>query len=181
MSNNQQPVNYIEKEKAIIAKLAESKYELFDGDRDEALDFVASNLSKFTDYTNVVIREQVMQPIWRIRCEREDFIANQESIDRQRHICHNAAIDAVNILNRTSKMLGLLPFAEVDTDNRYAVADFCGTYVNQVYNQGIGNTTIADVTKNRQVDYDTEAHRRELLLTSEDIPQAPDESGEMSY
>lgn len=38
MSNNQQPVNYIEKEKAIIAKLAESKYELFDGDRDEALE-----------------------------------------------------------------------------------------------------------------------------------------------
>ena len=170
MSNNQQPPNYIEKEKAIIAKLAESKYELFDGDRDEALDFVASNLSKFTDYTNVVIREQVMQPIWRIRCEREDFIAN-----------HNAAIDAVNILNRTSKMLGLPPFAEVDTNNRYAVADFCGTYVNQVYNQGIGNTTIADVTKNRQVDYDTESHRRELLLASEDIPQAPDESGEMSY
>ena len=79
---------------------------------------------------------------------------------------HNCAIDSVNILNRMSKKFGLPPFADINTEQREEVADFCGAFVNQVYNKGIGKDRLFgnmhQATAGREVEYSTEQHSREI-------------------
>lgn len=153
--------NFIQKEKALIQAMAKDNYAIFDGDRDDALDFITSSLEKFTDYANVVIREQVMQPIWNERCSTEDANYHRQRIDAERRMKHNGAIDSLNTLNRLSVKMGLPLFADIDTNDRYAVADMVGDYVNEVYNQGIGKG-MDGATYQKTMDYDTKAHTREL-------------------
>lgn len=167
MGNSNKPAeDYIEHEKQLIARMQEDNFSLFDGDREEALDFMSSHLSRFTDYANVVIRSQYLQPLWRATKSTEDYIANTEAIDKERRMKHNCAIDSVNILNRMSKNLGLPPFADIDTSIREEVADFCGAYVNQVYNKGIGKDRLQgnmhEATKDRNTQYNVEQHSRKI-------------------
>lgn len=158
--------DYIEHEKALIGKLQADNFAMFDGDRDEALDFLAGHLNRFTDYANVVIRSQYMGPLWRATLSTEDYISRTENLDKERRMKHNCAIDSVNILNRMSKNFGLPPFADIDTEERNEVADFCGAFVNQVYNKGIGKDRLFgnmhEATKGREVEYNTAQHSREI-------------------
>lgn len=181
MSTEKKEPDYMERERALIQKLHETGYAVFDGDKDEAVDFISSNISKFTNYVNVVIKEQYMGPLWRVKCEREDYIANMEAIELERKISHDAAISSVDILNRMSENLGIGKFADVDTAHRYTVADFCGTYVNQIFNKGIGNTTMYEATKDREKFYDAQKHERELKLAADQLIPADGDSMECSY
>lgn len=156
MANDSGKQTYMEKQKNLLAKLQEANYAPYEGDKDEALNHIGQMLTGFTDYVNVVIREQVMTPIWRQRCEPEELKDNIEAIDRQRRITHDACIANVNVLNRISGMVGLPPFADIDTSDRYAVADFIGDYVNEVFNGGIHGGMDAAV-KDRHQDYDRKA------------------------
>lgn len=131
-------LDYLEKEQRIIQKLHDTNYALFDGDKDDAFDTLDSAFRAFPDYVNIVVQEQTMMPIWRARLEPEEFREHVTEIDRRRKNTHDVAIDSVNMMNRFSKALGLEPFAEVNTNDRHAVAEFVGQYVNQVYNHGIG-------------------------------------------
>ena len=161
---SQTNVDFVQKERNLIGALEKSNYAMFDGNKDEALDFVGTALMRFPDYANVVIRQEVMGPIWRARCDAEQYKENMERIDKDRRSKHNCAIDAFNMLNRTSKALGLEPFCNVDTTDRHAVADMVGTYVNQVFNKGIGNT-MYDATKDRTGEYDGKKHIEMLRTT----------------
>lgn len=145
-------MSYLEKEQNIIKKLQETNYEMFDGDKDEALDFVGSHLEKFPNYVNIVIREQIMTPIWKQRFDGEILRNHIQDIDQQRKIAHDSAISSINILNRLSKNLGLEPFADIDTTDRHTVANFVGQYVNELYNNGIGNT-MDDAVLNKTMEY----------------------------
>lgn len=147
-------MNFLDKERRIIERLQQTKYEMFDGDKEEAFDFVSEQLEKFPQYTNIVIREQIMMPIWRFRYDGEELRDKIQDIDQKRKIAHDSAIASVNILNRLSKNLGLEPFADIDTNDRHEVANFVGQYVNEVYNKGIGNT-FDDATHEKTEEYDT--------------------------
>ena len=45
----------------------------------------------------------------------------------------------MNQVNRLCKRYNIAPMFDVDTSDRYAVADMAGLYVNEIYNNGIGN------------------------------------------
>lgn len=162
---------FIQKEEALLRRLRETNYDLFDGDVDMAHKMLEDRLTIFPQYANVIIREQVMMPIWRNRCEPEEFRQNCMDIDRQRKHTHDAAIDSVNILNRMSKALGLEPYADVDTNDRYAVADFIGNFVNEVYNDGIKGG-IDTAVKEKTADYDTKKVGERLRRLDADIARA---------
>lgn len=147
-------MTFLEKENQLIQKLKETNYDMFDGDSDAALDFVGDKLEKFPNYANIVIRQQIMLPIWKVRYEGEEFRDKVKDIDVSRRYAHESAISSVTILNRFSKKLGLEPFADIDTTDRYAVADFIGQYIGEVYNQGIGKN-IDDVTLGKTTEYDS--------------------------
>lgn len=147
-------MTFLEKQNAIIQKLHNTNYELFDGDKDEALDTIETELTAFPEYANVVIREQIMMPIWRERCEPEEFRENVKNIDTRRRDAHDGAITAVNVLNRISAKLELEPFADIDTNDRHAVAEMVGKYTNELYNNGIGES-FDDAVYNKTQGYDT--------------------------
>ena len=152
-------MNYIEKEKTMIAKLKESNYELFDGDKTGALDFIGDKLDAFPKYANIVINQQITTPLIYNHYEGEELRDKIQDLDSKRHWAHERAIDSLNKLNRLSTNLGLEPFADVDTSDRYKVADFVGQYVSQVYDLGQGKT-LDDVTYNKRDQYETANTKR---------------------
>ena len=145
---------YIEKEKDMLQKMHDTDWEVFDGDKDDALEFMSRQLMTFPDYVNCVIKEQVLMPIYSYKYEGQDYRDAVQSLDRGRRISHDAAISSVNILNRFSERLGLGKFADVDTSNRYAVADFCGAFTLETFDKGIGKT-MDEAALGRTEPYDT--------------------------
>lgn len=173
--------SFMEKESALLRRLKETDYAMFDGNKDEALDTVGSSLMSMPDYVNTVVRMQVMQPIWAQRCEQDEYMDNVQRIDRQRKHAHDAVIANVNILNRMSAGLGLQPFADVDTADRHAVADLAGRYVNEIYNGGIGGGIDAAVKDKihdypRQKAYDRAADL-DRMLSSRGLDQGCQDGG----
>lgn len=150
-------MTYLEKEQAILSKLQAENYASFDGDKEEAFDFLGARLDAFPAYVNAVVRMETMMPIWRARYDTQEFQDSVQRIDTERKHAHDAAIASVNILNRMSKSLGLEPFAEVDTNDRHAVAEMVGNYVNEVYNHGIGgfDQAVKDKQRDNSRTYDT--------------------------
>ena len=146
---------YLEKEVAMIQEMERTNYANVGGEgkKDDVLSFMGMQFDNFISYANTVITQQVMTPIWKARYDGEEFRSKISDIDRTRRMEHDAAIGGVNILNRMCEKLGLEPFADIDTNDRYAVADFIGTYVNEVYNKGIGKT-LDSATFNRDREYD---------------------------
>lgn len=149
----------------ILKKLKETNYDMFDGDKEEAIEFVSDNLEAFPKYANVVIREQIMMPIWSARYEGQEFRDKVQDIDASRRYAHEGAITACNVLNRLSKNLGLETFADIDTSDRHAVAEFVGRAVNELYNDGIGNSdghAFDAATYNKMKEYETQKMHEEM-------------------
>lgn len=120
---------YVEKEKELMDAMKQTGFELFDGSSDDAYDTLERIFMAFVDYANCVIRMQVMVPIWRNRYEGEDLRDKIQEIDHTRRIYHEAAISSLVKLNRLCKMHGLPVYSDTDTSDRYAVADFVGTWI----------------------------------------------------
>lgn len=132
-------MTFIEKVNNLLKKLEETNYEYFDKDKEEALDFVEEYLNKLIKYINIVVKEQEMKQIWKLRYDGEQLRDHLQDIDKERSIIHDAAINSLNILNRLSENLGLEPFADVDTKDRHAVAELLGEYTHELFQRGIGN------------------------------------------
>ena len=148
-------MTYLQKQKEMLERLDAQNWAMFDGNKDEGLDFMGSAMSSFPNYVNSVVSIEISGPIQRMRLEPEDYRNAMQQMDRNRRICHNRAIDSVNQLNRMAKALGMEPFAEVDTTDRNAVADFAGRFVNEVYNHGIGGD-MQSAVMNKNAPYRTE-------------------------
>lgn len=109
-----------------------------DGDsKKRTMGVVSRSLQSFPEYMNVVVREQIMIPIWKNTLDGPEYREQVQSIDASRRNWHNNAINSINILNRVSDKLGLPPFATVDTDDRHAVAEFIEDYCCEIYEHGI--------------------------------------------
>lgn len=159
-------MDFLQKQQNIIKRLQETNYQLFDGSKEDAMDFLEDRLEAFPKYANVVIRQQIMMPLWRMRFEGQDLQDKIMDIDKSRRIAHDNAISSVNILNRISRTLDLEPFADIDTTDRYVVADFIGQYISDIYNKGIGKN-FDDATLNRTEEYDL-GHISESIRQNED-------------
>lgn len=170
-------MTYIEKEQNILNALQKQNYDMFDGDKDDALDFIANRLNAFPTYANIVINQQIMTPIIYQRYDGQELRDRIQSIDEHRKSAHDNAISSVNILNRLSNNLGLEPFATVDTSDRYKVADFIGEYVSQVYDMGQGKS-LDDAVLNKRKEYplDHKSRLQDLNMKFGDILEKTEES-----
>lgn len=155
----EQKKTYLQKQAELIDKMRGD-----DGKLDDmSARFLTNAFVTFPDYANVVIREQTMLPIWAARYEGQEYRDRVSEIDTRRHNCHEAAITGVNMLNRMCARHGLEPFFDGDTNDRHAIADFVGDYVNEIYNHGIGKTDdrgreltgMERAVYKRNADYDT--------------------------
>ena len=119
--------------------MVNTNFDLFDGDAEEAVEYIENLFQSFVDYANVVISEQVHLPMWTALYGRdsEKYQFHVTKIDETRHFKHEAAIRSINQLNRLYASFGLKPFADINTEDRYIVADFVGDFVMEVYNEGI--------------------------------------------
>lgn len=129
---------FSQKEEAILQKLQETDYAMFDNSKEEALDFLTEQIQIFPKYVNEVVTMTSMRNIWMATCDKDEYCNRMQNIDRSRKIIHDRCVDSVKILNRMSASLGLEPFADINTDDRHEVAKFVGRYVNEVYSVGIG-------------------------------------------
>ena len=145
-------MGYLQKEKQILQRLADTDYETFHGDKDKALNFMTKKLGVFPEYMGIVVRMETMQPIWRAQFEGQEYRERVQSIDTERKRTHDSAIASVNALNRLSDKLGLPPFSKVDTGDRHAVADMISEYVSEIYKTGT----------NKDYGHDVQAHMKEL-------------------
>lgn len=127
---------FMEKQMEIMSAMKQSNYELFDNDADDAYDTLERIFSTFVEYANCVIRMQVMIPIWRNRFDGEELRDKVQDIDQSRHVYHESAISSLKQLNRLCSIYGLSPYADIDTSDRYAVADFVGTWISEIYEDG---------------------------------------------
>lgn len=128
--------SYVTKEMELINAMRTDNFELFDGSQDEAYDTLEHIFDSFVTYANTVIRMTVMVPIWRNRFDGEDLRDKISSIDATRRSNHEAAISSIAMLNRLMKAHGLTPFADIDVTDRYQVADFVGSFVSEIYEEG---------------------------------------------
>lgn len=168
----------IERETALLAKLKETNYKMFDGNRDEALDFVISGMESMVKYANIVIEEQIRLPIFRMHLDGQELRDATTNLDSRRRSIHEAAIASVSSLNRCCDRLGIARIADIDTTDRHAVADFIGQFVNETYNAGIGKG-IDDATYNRKEYYDTKKVERDAVQLDESLlPRGYDEDNQ---
>ena len=128
-------MTYLEKEARMLQEMERTHYANMGGEekKEMTLSFMGMQFDTFISYANTVITQQVMTPLWKVMYEGQEFRDKVESLDRTRRLEHDAAIGGVRILNQMSEKLGLEPFADIDVTDRFAVADFIGTYVNEVY------------------------------------------------
>ena len=131
-------MDHIAKEQEIIQRLEATNYALYDGNRAAALDGLHMRLRAFADYSAQVCRQQFALPILYKTLERDELQAEVTRIDKARRAAQNNAIASLSMLNRLCRALELEPFADVDTGDRHAVAEFVGEYVRQLYAHGIG-------------------------------------------
>lgn len=137
---------FMVKQLELMSAMKQSGYELFDHDADDTYDTLERIFSAFVEYANCVIRMQVMIPIWRSRYDGEELRDKVQDIDQARHVYHESAISSLKQLNRLCSMYGLPLYADIDTSDRYAVADFVGTWISEIYEDGKSrkmDTTVA--------------------------------------
>ena len=162
---------YLEKIQNLMSAMAANGFKTFDGSREEACDTVESAIMSFPEYTNTVIRQQVVLKVLPYRdLTTEEFQDTVTQLDTRRRSVHNAAIGNMSMLNRLAELNGQEKIFQIDTKDRFAVADAVGTFVNEVYNDGIGKT-LDSATLNRTTDYDLNVaknaiHNRRLPDTS---------------
>lgn len=135
--------NFLTKEEEIIRHMKESGWELGEGDSKEACEMFMSSLTPIVDYVNIVARQTAESPTLRHRFEGQELRTYIMENDRERKIAHNCCIGGMNQVNRLCARYGISPMFDVDTNDRYAVADMAGSYVNEIYNNGIGNMDAA--------------------------------------
>ena len=117
---------------------------MFKGDDDRAVNYIGKTLKGMVDYQNAVIQETAMMPIYTVRYadDPESLRDIRMQMDRTRRINHDAAISDLKKLNRICENYGVEPIANVDTEDRYAVADFIGQFCAEVYEQGQDHDSI---------------------------------------
>lgn len=102
----------------------------------EDLDFVESRMTAFTDYvTHTAWMETRIQRLSIEGVKGEEWRDEVQRLDSMRRSKHDVAMDAINQLNRLSKVYGLEPFYDgvVDHEHRTEIGDVIGDIVNEYF------------------------------------------------
>lgn len=156
----------------LIAKLAESDYAAYDGEKDECLEDLEHAFDSMLAYANHVIMQQYQFPLWASRYEDEEFRDRVSESDRARRNYHLGACASVNMVNRLCIMADveeLFPglVAGEDREGRRQAAIAIGMFICDLYHDGIGSEVPARAFDNATLDrngvtYDPEETHRVL-------------------
>ncbi len=107
------------------------------------VNYVVDSLNSFTGYFNAVCDNTNGMHINKLlrdggRISQEEFEWRITESDKRRRSAHNVAIDACNGLNRLCDKYGIEHFCPEEGSPREEIAEFIGSYVMEVYNEGIG-------------------------------------------
>lgn len=130
--------------KALLSALANNGYALFDGVKQDALDELEGAFRSMLDYANHVIEQQYGMQFAAFRYEGEEFRTYVQNSDTTRRRLHLAACASINMLNRICQLANvdeMFPgvVANEDSEGRRRAAIAIGTFINELYNAGIGN------------------------------------------
>ena len=107
--------------------------------KDEDPDFIRESITlamrSFCDYVDVVYNMETRIKIAATRYEGSDYRDFVMNLDRGRRIAHEHAIGQISMLNRICDMLEVERLFDGDTNDRYEVADFCITIVNELFDK----------------------------------------------
>lgn len=106
-------------------------------DAHDFCDFMGSRLNRFPEYVQAVAKYDNTVTLAYATMEGQDLRDRVAAADRSRKMAHDCAIDAVNILNRAFDSAGVEPFADIDTADRNAVADFAGRFTIEAFDRQI--------------------------------------------
>lgn len=163
-------MSFLEKETKLLETIRQTNYEVWDGDKNEALDDLERLFKAFPEYANIVISIQQRTPMLSLRYDGEELREITMNLDTNRRICHDAAIASISGLNRICEMHELPKYADINTNDRQEVARFVGKYVAELYDVGINHREMAfyEVT-NFKDKYDTERISEHLQTTDESL------------
>ena len=127
----------LEKERQLLKAMQEQDFQpFFEGDRDDAFNTIGDALDSLQEYQDTVIRMTAMQPIIRARYKGQELRDRVSDMDGRRRIAHESAIAKLTMLSRICDAYGTERIADIDTSNRYQVADFVGQYCAEIYEAG---------------------------------------------
>ena len=123
----------------------------FEGKLDICLSYLERSMSSFPAYVTSVFNMETLMPTLRFRLEPADYREKVMELDMNRKRFHDSAIDAINGINRLCEKCGVELLFAGDTSDRNAVAEFCGSIVQEIFekrtsNQGIRNI-LRDLTE----------------------------------
>lgn len=100
--------------------------EYFDSS-DEAKDYLLKLLFSFSEYVSKTYEMEMILPF------RREYVDEYVKADEKRHLAHEKAIRSIAQLNNLCRDYELSAFADIDTKDRYAVADFCKDIVIEIF------------------------------------------------
>jgi hypothetical protein len=136
-------MSILQKEKDLLAAMEHQGYEKMFDSKDDALDFVSDCFMALVDYQNIVINQVVMTPIYYQRFEGEELRDKVQALDERRRNIHDKTIGKVAQLNRICDKYSVPHIAEIDTNDRYAVADFVGQFCYEMYESGMTHRNVS--------------------------------------
>lgn len=133
----------------------------------EFKEIISDQLGLFSDYVNIL-----WENAWKVEIIRTSGASPKEvgeeltKLDRARRNSHDSVIGAINLINRIATKFGEPQVTDIDTSDRYLVADFTGDAVMYVYKaeiaasrQGTGIAGAISVADENQHGFDSIADK----------------------
>lgn len=102
------------------------------------MDFVEDQMQSFVTYVKVVYEMSISLQMLRFRLEGDDYREAVARLDRKRRDAHESAIASCDILKRLAEQNNVQSLYGGDTNDRYAVADFCAAIVDEMFKEEVG-------------------------------------------
>lgn len=128
-------MTYAEKQDAILKRLGETNYEVFDNDKKEAMDFVSYGLTTIADYATVAAKTSIIISLSK---ERNNADTAKKAIE-DKNRAYKQAVANINMLNKICKDLGIELFMDINTKNETEILDAINDYITEMYKKGIAS------------------------------------------
>lgn len=119
--------------------------------RDETIEFLEMSLNKLVDYADLVVRQTVNFPLWKLRFDGADRLSRMEDSMYRRNHTHDAAIVTMRALDRLCRSYGVselfgLPEGDPNMETvRAAAAQRIGVLMEEAYKAGTESSRIGVV------------------------------------
>lgn len=94
---------------------------------------IENTINSMADYVSTVVAMDSALQVARFRMEGEEYRDYIQALDRRRTSAHDAMISRVSSANRICGMVGCTKLFDGDINDRYAVADFAGEVIKEIF------------------------------------------------